>query len=64
MRVRKATQPGGGLPGAVQQETWVWDGLALVQRGNKWYSNELHIVGGETLMSRSLNPEPAQPTQP
>jgi YD repeat-containing protein len=60
MLVRKATTPGDGLPGGLQQETWVWDGLALVQRGDNYYVNEPHIAGGETLMSRSLkDPAPA-----
>jgi YD repeat-containing protein len=64
MLVRKATQPGASMPGVgPQQETWVWDGLALVQRGDDYFVNEPHLAGGQTLMSRSLNPEPtAAPT--
>lgn len=59
MLVRKATQGGNNLPGqSLKQETWVWDGLALVQRGDEYFVNEPHLAGGQTLMSRSLNPEP------
>jgi YD repeat-containing protein len=60
MLVRKATMPGGNLPGGLQLETWVWNDLALVQRGDDYYVNEPHIAGGETLMRRSLkDSEPA-----
>lgn len=59
MLVRKATQGGDNLPGqSPRHETWVWDGLALVQRGDEYFVNEPHLAGGQTLMSRSLNPEP------
>lgn len=65
MLVRKATQPGMAMPGVgPQQETWVWDGLALVQRGDDYFVNEPHLAGGQTLMSRSLNPEPTAAAAP
>lgn len=58
MLVRKATLPrAGARQVAMEQETWVWDGLALVRRGNDYYVNEPHVAGGEVLMSRSLAPE-------
>ncbi|HEY9248230.1 MAG TPA: hypothetical protein VIO38_03825, partial [Rariglobus sp.] len=41
--------------GASKWETWVWDGLALVQRGDEVYVNEAHAAGGMTLMSRKLD---------
>jgi YD repeat-containing protein len=47
---------GSGAGGANKWETWVWDGLALVQRGNEVYVNEAHPAGGMTLMSRKLEP--------
>ncbi len=60
MLVRKDTIPGGAAPGArPQQETWVWYGLALLQRGDEYYANEPHLAGGQTLLSRSLKSEPA-----
>ncbi len=60
MLVRKAVQdPTEAAGNATSWETWVWDGLALVQRGNEVYVNEPHAAGGMTLMSRSLAPEGA-----
>jgi hypothetical protein len=50
------TGTGAGAAGSNQWETWVWDGLALVQRGNEVYVNEAHPAGGMTLMSRTLEP--------
>jgi hypothetical protein len=44
----------GAVGNAGKWETWVWDGLALVQRGNELYVNEAHAAGGMTLMSRTL----------
>ena len=39
-------------------ETWVWDGLALVQRGGEVFVNEAHPAGGQAIMSRTLDAEP------
>ena len=44
-------------------ETWVWDGLALVQRGDEVFVNEAHPAGGQAIMSRTLEAEPAATTQ-
>jgi YD repeat-containing protein len=58
MLIRKATVAGEIEPGSgPKTETWVWDGLALVQRGNDYYVNEPHLAGGQTLLSKSLSPE-------
>ena len=40
-------------------ETWVWDGLALVQRGDEVFVNEAHPAGGQAIMSRTLGDAPA-----
>jgi YD repeat-containing protein len=50
-----ATSSGTGVAGSNKWETWVWDGLALVQRGNEVYVNEAHPAGGMTLMSRTMD---------
>lgn len=57
-----ATGTGAGAAGSNKWETWVWDGLALVQRGNEVYVNEAHPAGGMTLMSRTLEPPAAATT--
>ncbi len=55
MMVRKTTQdktaPNSTAP---DWETWVWDGLALVQKGNEVFVNEPSAAGGTALMSRQL----------
>jgi len=45
-------------------ETWVWDGLALVQRGNEVFVNEAHPTGGQAIMSRTLADAPTQAPNP
>jgi YD repeat-containing protein len=60
-----ATGDPTGTSNASKWETWVWDGLALVQRGNEVYVNEAHPAGGMTLMSRTLEtPPPATVATP
>ena len=34
-------------------ETWVWDGLALIRRGEDIYVNEPHISGGVPILSKT-----------
>jgi hypothetical protein len=53
-----------GAGGPSKWETWVWGGLALVQRGNEVYVNEAHVAGGMTLMSRTLEAPASLPTIP
>ncbi|EIQ00176.1 Rhs family protein [Opitutaceae bacterium TAV1] len=57
MLVGKATRPDAGA--APQTEWWVWDGLALVRRGDEIFVNEPHPAGGMTLMSRTPGDDPA-----
>ena len=38
-------------PGAPQTETFLWDGLALIQRGDEQFVNEPHVGGGNPVAS-------------
>ena len=38
-------------PGAPQTETFLWDGLALIQRGDEQFINEPHVGGGNPVAS-------------
>ena len=38
-------------PGAPQTETFLWDGLALIQRGDEQFVNEPHVGGGNPVTS-------------
>jgi YD repeat-containing protein len=63
MLVLKGTQaPAQG--DATNWENWVWDGIALVQRGNEVFVNEPHPAGGAALMSRKLDDPGAAPAAP
>lgn len=42
---------GRGGPTAPQSETFLWDGLALIQRGDEQFINEPHIGGGNPVAS-------------
>ncbi len=64
MLVRKGvTEPSAGsspeTAAPKSWETWVWDGLALVQRGDEVFVNEAHPAGGQAIMSRTLGDAPS-----
>ena len=40
-----------GAPRTPQTETFLWDGLALIQRGDEQFVNEPHIGGGNPVAS-------------
>ena len=42
---------GRGDPTAPQSETFLWDGLALIQRGDEQFVNEPHVGGGNPVAS-------------
>jgi len=46
-----ATYPGGTRSVASETETFLWDGLALIQRGDEQFINEPHIGGGNPVAS-------------
>ena len=40
-----------GAPRTPQTETFLWDGLALIQRGDEQFVNEPHVGGGNPVAS-------------
>ena len=41
----------GGRPLPCETETFLWDGLALIQRGDEQFVNEPHVGGGNPVAS-------------
>jgi len=50
-QLASASLVGRGAPTAPQSETFQWDGLALIQRGDEQFINEPHVGGGNPVAS-------------